>query len=69
MDAMDQTPIENDEGLESFAIAWANVLIDLNDKPQQCESSTDESTTAIESATNNTNGDSQCPGTSPAKQI
>ena len=68
MDAIDQTPIDNDEGLESFASAWANVLIDLNDKPQQSVSSIDESTTAIESATNDTKGDSQCHSTLPAKQ-
>lgn len=69
MEAMDQTPMDNVEGLKSFASAWANVLIDLNDKPQQCELPTDESTTAIEIATDNTKGDSQCHSTSPATPI
>ena len=69
MEATDRTPIDNDEGLESFANAWANVLIELNDRPQQCDSSTDASTAVIDNATNITEGDSQCLSTSPAKQI
>ena len=69
MEATERTTIDNDEGLESFTSAWTSVLIDLNDKPQQCESSTDESKTEIDNATNPTKGDLPCPSTSPATQI
>ena len=37
MEATERTRIENDEGLESFASAWANALIYLNDKPRISE--------------------------------
>ena len=66
MEATERTPIDKDEGLESFASAGANVLIDLNEKLQQCESSTDVFTAEIDKATNTTEGDTQCSSTSPA---
>ena len=90
--------VDNDEGLESFASAWSNVLSivrktsvafrsakvaffhsfaerkatikdrtmlsDFNDKPQQSVSSMDESTIAIESATNPMCSASHIQGTS-----